>query len=317
MSKPALGPAPPLFVVLNAGSGRGDANEARETIESGCHAAGRPLRVFAAGHPSQLAALAREAVDAARAAGGVVVVAGGDGTINAVAQLAHRAGCAFGVLPQGTFNYFSRAHGIPPDTGEALQVLLQGEVQPVQVGQVNERLFLVNASLGLYARLLEDREAFKAKFGRSWLVAMGSALVTLLRGYRMLALRIAFRGEMRELRTATLFVGNNALQFRQAGMPEAQALEQGELGAVALRPLGRLSLLGLALRGALGRLGEADDVISFSFKTLQVAPARGTAARRVRVATDGEVGWLRMPLDFRVADEPLWLVKLPPDDATP
>ena len=308
--------APTLFIVFNLGSGRGDADAARATIESGCAAAGRGVRIFAVDQPQRLPALVTDAVAAAQAVGGIVVAAGGDGTINAVAQVAHRAGCAFGVLPHGTFNYFSRTHGIPAPTEESLQMLLAGTPQPVQVGLVNDRLFLVNASLGLYVRLLQERETFKAQLGRSRLVAMASALVTLLRGYRMLDLRIVFRGEERAIRTPTLFVGNNALQFQQVGMAEAQALEQGELGAVALQPLGRLAMLKLALRGAFGRLGDADEVCSFSFKSLQVKPARGKPGRRVRVATDGEVGWLQMPLTFRVAPEPLWLVKPAAADTT-
>ena len=51
----------------------------------------------------------------------------------------------------------------------------------MQVGLLNDRPFLVNASLGLYPQLLEDREAFKQKFGRSRLVALWSGLVTLMR----------------------------------------------------------------------------------------------------------------------------------------
>lgn len=56
----------------------------------------------------------------------VVVAAGGDGTLNAVARAVFGSGCAFGVLPQGTFSAFSRTHGIPTDIGAAMQVLLHG-----------------------------------------------------------------------------------------------------------------------------------------------------------------------------------------------
>ena len=48
----------------------------------------------------------------------------------------------------------------------------------MQVGLVNDRVFLVNASLGLYAKLLEDREAFKAQYGRHRWVAFWSGLLT-------------------------------------------------------------------------------------------------------------------------------------------
>ena len=302
---------PPLFIVFNPGSGHGDASAARATIERACSEAGRELHLMGVPDPRRLAELARQAVQRAQQVGGVVVAAGGDGTINAVAQATLGSGCAFGVLPQGTFNYFSRTHGIPADTAQAMQVLLQHDALPVQVGLVNQKVFLVNASLGLYPKLLEDREAWKRQFGRSRLVAFGAALMTLLSGHRSLRLEIEVHGQASEVRTPTLFVGNNALQLEQLGLPEADAVDAGELAAVRLRPVGRGTMLWLLLRGALGRLGEADQVVNFSFKRLTVRPARAFAARRMKVATDGEISWLVLPLVFCVSPEPLMLIRPP------
>ena len=166
--------------------------------------------------------------------------------INAVAQATLGSGCAFRVLSQGTFNYFSRTHGIPADTVQGMQVLLRETAQPVQVGLVNNRVFLVNASLGLYPKLLEDRETWKKQLGRSRWVAFGAALNTLLRGFRNLHLEIEVLGETREVRTLTLFVGNNALQMEQVGIPEAQAIDAGALAGMTLRPVAPLTMLGLS-----------------------------------------------------------------------
>lgn len=306
---------PPLHIVFNLGSGHGDAEATRTRIADACAAAGRSVRLIEVLDPRQLPDLAAQAVRAARADGGIVVAAGGDGTINAVAQAVLGSGCTFGVLPQGTFNYFSRAHGIPDDLDAALQLLLTGRPQPVQVGLVNGRVFLVNASLGLYPRLLEDREAWKRQLGRSRLVAGIALLATLLRGHRSLRLILeAADGASRPqaLRTPTLFIGNNPLQLAQIGLPQAQAVEGGALAMVALRPVGRLALLGLALRGALGRLGEADQVIAFSSRSLSVQPGWPWNPRGVKVATDGEVRRLRAPLRFSVSPQPLYLIQPPP-----
>ena len=301
---------PPLFIVFNIGSGHGDAAEARASIESACTEAGRELHLLVVDEPQRITELAHEAVRRAQQAGGIVVAAaGGDGSINAVAQATLGSSRHFSVLPQGTFNYFSRTHGIPAEIGPAMQVLLHETAQPVQVGLVNERMFLVNASLGLYPKLLEDREAWKKKLGRSRLVATGAGLMTLLRGYRNLRLRIGVHGATRDVRTPTLFVGNNALQMEQFGFPEAQAIDAGALAGITLRPVGRLALLGLVLRGALGRLGEADQVSNFSFQELTVLRSRGFGKRRVKVATDGEITRMSAPLVFRVSPEPLWLIR--------
>jgi len=67
--------------------------------------------------------------------------------------------------------------------------------------------------------LLEDREAYEARFGRSRLVAIGAALATLLHSHRMLLLHINWGTTERDVRTPTLFVGNNRLQLEQVGVP--------------------------------------------------------------------------------------------------
>ena len=307
MTPLAIAPHPPLLIVLNAGSGSGAASDARTAIETACAAAGRDYRLYEVAGPAQLQPMIQAAVARARELQGVVVAAGGDGTINAVAQATLGTGCAFGVLPQGTFNYFSRTHGIPADTAEALQVLLNETPRPVQVGLVNDRVFLVNASMGLYAQLLEDREAFKAQYGRHRWVAFWSGLVTVLRGERPWHLHLAWQGKQRNIRTQTLFVANNALQMHRIGLPEAEAPEQGQLAAIAIKPQGAVAMVGLLARGALGRLGDAESVESFAFESLTVQPMR--RRRRVKVATDGEIAWMQMPLIFRVGPEPLWLLR--------
>jgi diacylglycerol kinase family enzyme len=277
----------PLFIVFNASSGHEDAQERRELIRAHLSLAGREFELLIARPGQTLGALAREAVVRAQAARGVVVAAGGDGTINAVAQQVLGSGCAFGVLPQGTFNYFSRAHGIQADSAAAIEVLLAGHCRPVQVGLVNERIFLVNASLGLYPQLLEDREAYKARFGRSRLVAILAGIRSLLQAHRQLRLRVAWWSAGADaavseisLRTPTLFICNNRLQLDQIGIPEAAALEHGQLVAIALRPVGSLAMTGLLLRGALGQLGEADQVLSGAFRQMTVHPGRRLARRR-------------------------------------
>lgn len=150
----------PLFVVLNARSGHDDAASERDVIERVLRASRRRFEVLPVDEVGRLSGTVQRAVDLARQHGGALVAAGGDGTINAVAQAALASGCAMGVIPQGTFNYFSRTHGIPLDTEAATQALLVAEPQPVQVGRISSQgrghAFLVNASLGLYPKLLED-----------------------------------------------------------------------------------------------------------------------------------------------------------------
>ena len=222
-----------------------------------------------------------------------------------------------GVVPQGTFNYFARTHGIPADPAQAMRALLASSPRPAQVGTVNGKLFLVNASVGLYPVLLEDREAFKSRFGRSRSVAVGAAFVTLLREHRQLHLRIDRGGALREVRTSTLFIGNNRLQLAQVGMRQPGVADTGSISAVILRPIGTLSMLWLLLRGAFGSLGEADNLESFDFHRMVVRPSLRYGRRRIKFACDGEVTWADWPLEFTVADQPLMLLKPDAAEADP
>jgi diacylglycerol kinase family enzyme len=305
---PTLDRSTPFFVVMNARAGSGDAAAARRQIETAFADAGRELEFLLTRRPDEIPAVAKRAVAMAQERHGAVVAAGGDGTINAVANAVLPCRLPFGIVPQGTFNYSSRAHGIPLETEAAARALLDARLKPIQVGVVNDRIFLVNASLGLYPQLLQDREEYKSQFGRTRAVAFVAGLRSLLQEHRQLSLEIAHDDERELVRTPTLFVGNNPLQLEQIGLPEAEDVQRRKLAALIVRAHRPASLLWLALRGALGQLADADNVRDFSFRQMTVHPWLGGRERPVKVAIDGEVLVMRPPLKFSVAREPLWLM---------
>ena len=183
MQAPRVDPASPLQFVINASAGAFDLDAKRAVIQSALTAHGRKGELLIC-QPADLGQLAAEAAAAAVARNTAVIAVGGDGSLNTVAQAAHAAGCPIGVIPYGTFNYFARTHDIPTEPAAAARQLLNAHPTPVQVGAINDRIFLVNASLGVYPELLQDREAYKARFGRSRWVAFVAACVTLLRAQR-------------------------------------------------------------------------------------------------------------------------------------
>ncbi len=311
-------PTAALRFVINAGSGRAGTEAKRALIESALAPTGRRFEIVCPA-PDELVAASAAAAAQALAERGAVIAVGGDGTLNTVAQAAHAIGCPLGVVPQGTFNYFARSHGIPADPADAVR-LLATLTQPlaVTVAAVNDQVFLVNASVGLYPELLENREAYKARFGRSRWVALWAGAVTLLRAQRRLRLKVELGGAVRELRTLTLFVGQNRLQLEQFGVaPDGSPVRAPKgagapsMTAVVLKPIGTLSMLGLMLRGALGTLGEADSVERFEFGQMTVSPSLPAGPRGVKVAFDGEVARLRSPLVFHLLERPLYLLAPP------
>lgn len=303
---PAALPRGPLCIVVNAGSGRDAAGQRLQTLRELLEHNGMRHRFFEVRDAQQLHAVARQAVEVAEAQDGVVVGAGGDGTLNAVVQSARHSTQPFAILPQGTFNYFGRGLGVSSDLTQSVPGLKDAELVEAQIGLVNDHAFLVNASLGLYPELLEQREVDKKRFGRSRVVAFWSAARTLLGQHPCLTLRIEGKdGATRLVRTPTLFVGNSALQLKQVGIDEAAEVERGRLAGVLVRELSRTRMLGLLVRGAIGRLGAAESVDSFAFRELTVQTGRSGRRRMVKVACDGETIWLQTPLTFQVAPKPL------------
>ena len=276
---------------MNQASGSEAAKSLVGKIGKILNAAGREHEFFLMDSNSDFEQITRKAVAKAADAKGVVVAAGGDGTINLICQCVLESGVPMGVLPMGTFNYFARAHKISEDVEQATMELLSSGMHFIPVAQVNDHVILVNASLGLYPKLLEDREVFKQQLGRSRIVAAIAGIWSLLRHIRRLRLEIESESERRSVKTASLIVLSNALQMEQLG------------------------LLGLALRGALGQLGEAEDIVRLRFHDLKVTPGR---RRRIKVALDGESLYLDTPLRFGVARKPLQLLvpaSTPADDS--
>ena len=307
---PATTPSPdaPLFILLNAGSGAAETDERRAAIEDVLRDAGRRFHLELVEDPEGIDEQARALAARARDEGGIVVAAGGDGTINAVARQAVEHGCPFGALPQGTFNYFGRTHGIPQHLTDAVHALLRASIRPVQIGTVNGRIFLVNASIGLYPKLLEEREHDKKQYGRSRLVAALSAIKTLVLPHRRLRLSLEAEGKAVHLRTSTLFIGNNRLQMEQVGLTAVTPdVADGELAALAPKPVGKLRMLLLMLRGAMGTLADTDDLVAFGFRRMTVrTPVYGR--RRLKAAVDGEILHLTAPLEFEALEGKLLLL---------
>ncbi|HVF16533.1 MAG TPA: diacylglycerol kinase family protein [Steroidobacteraceae bacterium] len=298
----------PFLIVMNARAGSGDAREAHQQMQTIFQEAGQAHEFLLVDRPDNIPKVSEQAVAKAKASGGAVVAAGGDGTINALAHAVLPHELPFGIVPQGTFNYSSRAHGIPLETEAAARALLQPKIKPIQVGVVNERIFLVNASLGLYPQLLQDREEFKKEHGRTRANAFFAGLRSLMQDHRQLSLEIEHDKERELVRTPTLFIGNNQMQLERVGLPEADDVQQRRLAAVIVRAQRPRSLLWLALRGALGQLGDARNVRDFSFRTMTVNPWLGGSGRQIKMAIDGEVLHMRPPLKFSVAPQRLWLL---------
>lgn len=282
-----------IAFIFNSHAGRGFDREwleaHRQTIET--IADGGPITVAEGGQQLE------QAVSQALALGCAGVVAGGgDGTLNCVASKLVGKPISFGVLPLGTLNHFAKDLGIPLDPLEALQVIDNGNVAAIDVGEVNGQYFLNNSSIGLYVDLVHDREKQQERLGRGKWLAFAWAFVGVLRRYPFMTVTLTFESKTLMHRTPFVFVGNNPYRTEGLRLGGRESLQTGQLGVYIAERSGRWRLFALGLRALAGRLRQAKDFKTFSAVDLKI----DTSHRVLKVATDGELNRMTTPLHYKI-----------------
>lgn len=277
-----------VHLVANSKSGKGKGATLADQARSICTELGYELVEYEIDDSEQ-------AVQNAENDSGVVIAAGGDGTIRTVAQLAHGKPVRFAVVPCGTFNYFARTHKIPEDHLAALRLALTGEVRPVRLGEVNGHVFLINASLGLYTRIIRDREDRTGRYGRNRIVAILSTIVTMLSDHLLLKVDLVAGGQMTSLRTPMVFIGNNALQLRNLAMSVAHCMKLDLLAVVVMKPVSKLEVLRILFRGIFKTLENDQNIETFCVDELTIYTRKSSHS----IALDGEIFHVQSPLKVK------------------
>jgi diacylglycerol kinase family enzyme len=285
-----------MEIILNASAGSGGQEEASRTLAEIFAAESSILlpHISLAQSGAEIVDLARRAVADPEVQ--IIVAGGGDGTVNAVASELVGTEKALGGLPLGTLNHFAKDLSIPLDLEAAARNIIEGEMVKVDVGEVNERIFINNSSLGLYPTIVRHREKQQERLGRGKWFAAFWATLEVFRRYPLFRLRLNADGQEFYRRTPFVFIGNNEYQMDTFNLGARSCLDAGHLSLHLTRDIGRWGLVRLALSALFGRLREAKDFDALCTKEVWIETRR----TRLRVATDGEVNIMKSPLHYRV-----------------
>jgi diacylglycerol kinase family enzyme len=238
----------------------------------------------------------RTAASEALAHGSTILVAGGgDGTVSAVASAIVGSDAALGILPLGTLNHFAKDVGVPLDLDEAVRAIAGGNIVQIDVGDVNGRPFINNASVGMYASLISERQAMQRLGRRKWL-AHGLAAARVWRRYHRLHVFLRADGRERAVSTPFIFVGNNEYQLSGLELGGRKMLDAGRLHVCMAPGMPRRRVARMIIVAIFADICRLEGFESFSAS--EVTLDSGTA--RLRVSLDGEVITLDSPLDFRI-----------------
>ena len=237
----------------------------------------------------------------------VIGMAGGDGSQAVVASVAMRHGVAHVCIPSGTRNHFALDLGLDrDDVVGALDAFTHGIERRIDVATVNDRVFVNNASLGLYAHVVQSDCYRNAKLG-TWRRTLPDLLGP---EAERLDLRFEDSAGRDWSDAAIVLVSNNPYQVsRFGGAGTRPRLDTGRLGIVVVRVEGARSLARFVTLTALGQSGRYDGVREWTDAEFEVH-----SDDRVPIGLDGEKLVLEPPLRFASLPGAL-RVRLPRDVA--
>ena len=280
-----------ITVIVNGRANKAGNPETLDAIRSRFAQSGARVTIDCVPNPTDLAAHAREAAGR----GDVVVAAGGDGTVSTIAAVAVETGATMGVLPMGTLNHFAKDFGVPQDLDSAIAAVVSGERRHVDVAEVNGCIFINNSSVGIYPRLVWEREAEQRR-GRRKLTAFAIAMVRTWRRYRTLVARLDVNNAGALVRTPFVFVGNNEYKAEGFELGGRKTLDEGRLSIFLAPECGRYEFLMLPFRALASRLRAGAPFVAFTADSVTVS----VRYPRVSVARDGEVVMMESPLVYRI-----------------
>jgi diacylglycerol kinase (ATP) len=273
-----------VFAIVNPISGAGanrDASQARTALlRERFRAAGVDGEVHVTEHAHHAAELAAEAVNR-----GVhtVIAWGGDGTINEAASALAGSNAALGVVPSGSGNGFARALGLPRTPRAAIDGALLGVERLIDVGELNGRVFINVAGIGLDGRIAERFNACeqgKRGMGPYFRIGLREAF-----RYRPGPMDIDLNGERFHLNALLVAFANGREYGNRACIAPHARVDDGRLEAVVVedrRPMARL----WGSRHVLA--GRPERAPGMTFRSIQHAEVRAVVPLPFHV--DGEHG---------------------------
>lgn len=295
-------------ILVNFSAGRLDRAACEERVEK-ARAAFAALGAQAEITLCEPAHLTRTARQLASQSFDAVIAAGGDGTVSAVASGLAGTAMPLAVLPFGTLNHFAKDLAMPLEIDDAVRAIHDGANEPVDIGEVNGRVFINNSSIGLYPEAVIVRDD-QRKRGWKKLPAMLLAVARVLWRFPLLGICVTTPERTVVTKTPFVFFGNNEYSTTLLSLGKREALDKGVLAVHTMRAQSRVKMLWLVVRALFHKPEAIND-----FETQQVTEATVRCKKRhLAVALDGEVLRMKSPLSYRIRPGAL-LVRRPPREA--
>lgn len=227
----------------------------------------------------------------------IIVAAGGDGTVSALASALADTGRTMAILPLGTVNSLARDLGMPLEIDEWIAALPRVERRRIDLGEVNGQIFLHMVVIGLMPGIAALREQLRGSGSPFAALALARYFLRRLMRSRRFTVEIGTGdGPTRRARVQAVAVSNNTYAEEFGHFLARQRLDASKLGLYILKRISIVDAARLAGRMLTGRWRADAAIEADAVETVVVS---GRKPRR-KVMFDGEVKMLEAPMRFRI-----------------
>jgi len=239
----------------------------------------------------------------------MVIVAGGDGTLNSAVDGLIATHLPLGVLPLGTANDFARTLGLPTDIADACRVIAEGQTRAIDVGQVNGKHFLNVASIGWSVEITRQltKEVKRVWGVFAYLIAATKALYHT----RLFHAEIRTETESFRVKTLQIAIGNGRHYGGGLTVAENAEIDDHRLDLYSLELTHFWQILTILWRLKTGSLSASKYARTLRGKSFEII-----TRRPYRINTDGELT-ARTPASFKIIPGALTVFVPAPEPASP
>lgn len=281
-----------LLINQHSRKGKNLLSQATATLQ----ALGFELIVESSNHSHELSAIIKSYQNLVE----LVIVGGGDGTLNAAIEGLIETQLPLGILPMGTANDLARTLGIPTSLSAACQVIASGKIRRIDLGWVNGKHFFNVASLGLSVQITERlTKEVKQRWG---IFAYAFTALQVIWKSRIFRAEIHANNKIYYVKTIQIAIGNG--RYYGGGMTIAQdaTIDDRRLDLYSLETNNWWQIIAL-----LPAIRQGNHAISSNVRTLESQEIEVYTSKGLAINTDGEIT-THTPAKFRVIPKALIVI---------
>ena len=226
----------------------------------------------------------------------VLLIGGGDGTVRTAAQIISGSSISLAIWPIGTFNHFAKTLDLPSDFEELLNLIKNNKTVHIDLGSVNNFVFVNNSSIGLYSKLVREREKYTQIFVKRkiWKIILNiTNFFSFLPNYH---LNLKINNLIKDYKTYLIFIGNNFYKINLTNFGQRESLREGKLSIYILKCKSKWEMIKLIFHIIFKNQNLNEYLELFMIEEATIF----SRSKRVNVVLDGELYKITAPLKYSI-----------------